>query len=156
MATWIFRKVNAIMCNHVGLARDSVTAQERMFRLAKRDYGLSVRALHLETRIPTTTLEGWRSGVTMPAWAIGALGKAGVPDHLLSLLLHPFERHVGTDETGEGALDDLVREAAGFTCDYLEATDPKGPGGPNVVPMERAKLTERALRIESCARAVRA
>ena len=144
------------MCNHFGRARDSVQAQERLFRLAERDHGLSIKALHLETKIPATTLQGWKSGTTMPAWAIGALGAAGVPDHLLSLVLHPYARHVGTDTSGEGALEDLVRETAGFTNDYLQATDPKSPGGPNVVPIEKAKLTERALRIESTARAVRA
>ena len=143
------------MCNLAALARNSVEAQERLFRLAKRDYGLNVRAIHLETGIPSSTLESWSKGTTMPAWAIGALGKAGVPDHLLSLVLHPFARHVGTDSNGDGALEDLVRETAGFTNEYLQATDLKSPGGPNVVPMERAKLAERALRIEATARAVR-
>jgi len=126
-----------------------------MFRLAERDHGLSIRALHLETRIPKTTLQGWKDGTTMPAWALGALGRAGVPDHLLSLVLHPFARHIGTDDSGDGALDELVRETAGFTSDYLEATAPDSPGGTNVIPMEHAKLAERALRIESKARAVR-
>jgi hypothetical protein len=144
------------MCNNAGLARNSVEAQERLFRLAERDYGLSIKALHLETRIPRTTLEGWKKGATMPAWALGALGKAGVPDYLLSLVLHPFRRHVGTDTNGDGALDELVRETAGFTNDYLQATDPKSPGGRNVIPMEHAKLAERALVIEAKARAVRA
>lgn len=143
------------MCNMNELARNSVQAQERMFRLAERDYGLSVKTLVLETGIPKTTLEGWRGGVTMPAWALGALGKAGVPDHLLSLILHPFARHVGTDDNGDGALDELARETAGFTADYLQATAPASPGGSNIVPMERAKLAEAALRVESIARAVR-
>ena len=125
-----------------------------MFRLAERDCGLSIKVLVLETGIPKTTLEGWKSGTTMPAWALGALGKAGVPDHLLSLCLAPFAKHVGTDTNGDGALDELVRETAGFTSDYLEATAPDSPGGSNVVPMEAAKLAERALRLESKARAV--
>jgi hypothetical protein len=142
------------MCNLSGLARNSVLAQERMFRLAERDFGLSIKALHLETEIPVTTLQGWKNGTTMPAWAMGALGRAGVPDHLLSLLLNPFARHVGTDTNGDGTLDELARETAGFTSDYLEATAPTSPGGPNVIPMEKAKLSERALRVCSKARAV--
>lgn len=143
------------MCNMNARARDSVQAQERLFRLAKRDHNLPISTLHLETKIPKSTLEGWRDGATMPAWAVGALGAAGVPDYLLSLVLHPFSRHVGTDTDGDGALDELVRETAGFTNDYLQATDPKSPGGRNVIPMEKAKLAERALRVESVARAVR-
>jgi hypothetical protein len=75
------------MCSPTGLARNSIEAQERMFRLAERDFGLSIRTLHLETRIPVNTLQGWRNGTTMPAWALGALGKAGIPDYLLSLVL---------------------------------------------------------------------
>ncbi len=142
------------MCSLHGLARNAVEAQERMFRLAERDYGLSIRALHLETRIPANTLQGWKNGTTMPAWALGALGKAGIPDHLLSLVLNPFGRHVGTNTDGDGALDELARETAGFTCDYLQATDPNSPGGRNVIPMEAAKLAERAMRIEARARAV--
>lgn len=142
------------MCNLSGLARNSVDAQERLFRLAERDLGLSVRALHLETKIPASTIQGWKNGATMPAWALGALGKAGVPDYLLSLVLNPFQRHIGTDDNGDGALDELVRETAGFTNDYLEATAPGSPGGPVVVPIEKAKLAERALRIEAKARAV--
>jgi hypothetical protein len=144
------------MCNMNALARNSVGAQERMFRLAERDHGLSIKALCLETGIPKTTLEGWKNGTTMPAWALGALGKAGVPDHLLSLTLNPFARHVGTDTNGDGALDELAREAAGFANDYLEATAPDSPGGSNVIPMEAAKLGERAARMEAKARAVRA
>lgn len=143
------------MCNLLGLARNSVQAQERMFRLAERDHGLSIKALVLETRIPKNTLLGWKGGTTMPAWALGALGRAGVPDHLLSLVLHPYSRHIGTDDAGDGALDELVRETAGFTSDYLEATAPDSPGGPKVIPIEQARLTERALRIEHKARAVR-
>lgn len=144
------------MCSTNALARNSVTAQERMFRLAERDLGLSIKALHLESGIPVNTLAGWKHGTTMPAWALGALGKAGVPDYLLSLILHPFERHVGTDERGDGALDTLAREAAGYASEYLDATSENSPGGRNVVPMEKARLSERALRIESAARAVRA
>lgn len=143
------------MCNFAALARNSVEAQERMFRLAERDFGLSVKALVLETGIPKNTLQGWKNGTTMPAWALGALGKAGVPDHLLSLTLHPFSRHVGTDTNGDGALDELVRETAGFTSEYLDVTAPDSPGGANIIPMERAKLAERALRVEAKARAVR-
>ena len=142
------------MCNLNGLARNSVMAQERMFRLAERDYGLSVKALHLESGIPVNTLSGWKNGTTMPAWALGALGKAGVPDYLLSLVLNPFSRHVGTDDDGDGALDCLGRETAGFTSDYLEAKSPDSEGGDKITPREAARLAERAMKVACRARAV--
>ena len=142
------------MCRISGLARNSIEAQERMFRLAERDFGLSIRTLHIETGIPKNTLDGWRKGTTMPAWAIGALGAAGVPDYLLSLVLLPFERIVDTEQHGDGTLHEAANEAAGFAAEYLHATDPESDGGPILSPRERARLAERALRAGHKLRAV--
>lgn len=144
------------MCNFPNLARNSVSAQERMFRLAKRDHGLSIQAIHLETGIPKRTLEGWASGTTMPAWALGALGKAGVPDYLLSLILDPFQRFVGKNETGDGIYHEAAAGATEFAQEYLSATSPNGDGGAAITPREAARLGEVALRAGAKLRAVAA
>lgn len=68
-----------------------------MFRLAERDFGLSLPILSAESGIPLRTLQSWKAGTTMPAWAMGALGEAGIPDYLLSLILHPFRRVTGNE-----------------------------------------------------------
>lgn len=144
------------MCNMNGLARNSVAAQERMFRLAERDFGLSIKALHFETKIPKTTLQGWKDGTTMPAWALGALGKAGVPDHLLSLCLNGFGKHVGTNDHDDGAFHEAATEANGFAVEYLTATSPESEGGTAITPREAAKLGEKAMKAGAKLRAVAA
>lgn len=127
--------------------RDSIEAQREMFRLAEKECGLSIPVIAARSPLHLGTLKGWRDGAAMPLWAAGALGEAGVPDHLLSMLLAPFARHVGTDETNDGDLDALGREAAHFVADELDA---KADG--KVTPIERSKLKERAARIAGVAR----
>lgn len=127
--------------------RDSIEAQREMFRLAERECGLSIAAIASRSPLHLGTLKGWRDGAAMPAWAVGALGTAGVPDHLLSLLLAPFGRHVGTDEGSDGDLDVLGREAAHFVGDKLDAeADGK------VTHIEKARLQQSAARIAGVAR----
>lgn len=144
------------MCNRSQAAQISVLAQERMFRLAERDFDLSLPILSADTGIPLNTLRGWKNGATMPAWALGALAVAGVPDYLLSLVLHPFERIVATDKAGDGALHEAAAEAAGFSAEFLSATSPGSEAGPDLSPREKARLAERALRASSRLRAVAA
>lgn len=120
-------------------ARDSVAAQAEMFRRAKQEFGLSIPVLAKLTPIPKTTMEGWEKETAMPAWAIGALGEAGVPDHLLSLITAPWQRCVVTEEDGEdGDLDTAALAANDFAATVLGARSPKSPGGVAIVPQEAA------------------
>jgi len=134
-------------------ARNSVTAQREMFRFAEQDHGITARILHLRTDISLSTLKGWRDGAAMPAWAIGKLGKeGGIPDHLLSLVLEPFERHVGTDENGEGDLDTAGLDASEFAQAVQRARHPSSPGGVAIVPQERASIVPLARKSASSSR----
>lgn len=136
-------------------ARNSVSNQAEMFRLVERDHGLSLKLLCLKTGIPKTTLEGWRNGTVMPAWALFKLGKdGGVPDELLSLIGEPFERHVRTDEDGEGDLDTAAIDASEAAARVQRARHPASPGGVAIVPQERAEIIP--LLRKSCASARRA
>lgn len=126
-------------------ARNSVSAQVDLFRFAERDHGLSLRVLHLRTDIPLSTLAGWSRGTVMPAWGLFKLGcKGGVPDHLLSLVGEPFERHVGTDERGEGDLDTAALDASEFARAVQQARHPASPGGVAIVPQECAVIVPLA------------
>lgn len=118
-----------------------------MFRLAAKECGLTIAAIAQRSPLAASTLKGWCDGAAMPAWAIGALGSAGVPDHLLSLILEPFARHVGSDETGDGDLDTLGREGAHFLADKADA---EADGV--VTHIEKARLKESARRIAGVAR----
>jgi len=120
-------------------ARDSVEAQRELFRRAKNK-GLSIAVLcKRDTTLSPSTLRGWASGETaMPAWAIGALGEAGVPDHLLSLVTEPFARCVVTEEGSDGDLDTAALEAGEFAASVQRARHPASPGGTAIVPQEVA------------------
>lgn len=135
------------------LARNSVALQQDMFRLAKHEHGLSLAVIARTRKIPLSTLTGWANGTAMPAWAIGALK---FPDDLLSLILQPYGKHVGTDEEGDGDVDALGLEGLGLVTEIAAARDPAGPGGVNIIPMERAKISVRARRVCARARAVAA
>jgi hypothetical protein len=134
------------MANLSTPARNSVNAQIEMFRLAKADHGLTPAAISKLTPISKSTLEGWAEGAAMPAWALGALGEAGIPDHLLSMILEPFSRHVGTDEDGEGDLDTAADEALEFAHSVQRARSPKSPGGVAIVPQERLVIVPKGNR----------
>lgn len=121
-------------------AQNSVAAQQELFRRAKAEFGLTPAAIGKLTPIGKTTIEGWARGAAMPAWALGALGEAGVPDELLSLILAPFARHVGSDETGDGDLDTAADDAIAFGHAVQRARHPKSPGGVAIVPQEVAAI----------------
>jgi hypothetical protein len=121
-------------------ARNSVAAQQEMFRLAQKECGLSMRAISEISGISFSTLKGWRDGSAMPAWAIGELGEAGVPDHLLSMVTAPWRRSVLTDEETDADLDDAAEAADEFATSVRRARSPKSPGGTAIVPQERAEI----------------
>lgn len=135
------------------LARNSVELQREMFRLAEHEHGLSIAVLAKTRDIPASTLKGWRDGTVMPTWAIGELR---LPDDVTSLILTPYAKHVGTDETDDGDLDALAKEAAGYNVEYLDARSPSSERGPDLSPRERASLKGRSRRLASVARAAAA
>ena len=124
--------------------------QADMFRLAKRDYALSYKRLSLLSGIPDTTIESWAKGVSMPVSGLVKL-LPHVPDELTSLLLEPAGKHVGTNETDDGDLDALGREAAGFVAEKL---DREADG--TVCHIDKAALKSRARRVAGVARAAAA
>jgi hypothetical protein len=121
-------------------ARECVAAQRVMFDRADHEHGLSLRALAARSPVPFSTLKGWRDGAAMPACAIGALGDAGVPDELLSLVLAPFGRFVVTDTDDDGDLDTAAQDATAFAGEVLKARGPNSPGGLAIVPQERSAI----------------
>lgn len=120
-------------------ARYSIAKQAEMFRLAERDYGLTIAELARQSGISKSTIKGWRDGSAMPAWALGELG---IPDELASLVLDPFNKFVGTAGEDDGDLDALATKASEFLAEYSRARHPASAGGIHIVPQERAGLTE--------------
>jgi hypothetical protein len=127
-------------------ARDSVAAQRELFRRAEADEGLSIAVIAKRTPLSKTTMRGWRDGATMPAWAIGALKQAGVPDHLLSLILEPFACFVVSETDGDGDLDTAATDCLEFAGEVQKARSPRSPGGLAIVPQEKAKIEPKRQR----------
>lgn len=139
------------MSRRSNFAQDIISRQERMLRLAARDYDLTPTVIEAETGIPKETLATWRKDTAMPAWALVALSRI-VPDELTSLLFEPIGKHIGTDQTVDADLDDLAEEAAEFVTEYTKARSPRSPGGSNIVPIEKENLKDRSRRIAVKAR----
>lgn len=129
-------------------ARNSVALQREMFRLAEAEHGLSLAVLSRTRDIPVSTLKGWREGAAMPAWALGELR---LPDDLTSLVLSPYVKHVGTDEEGEGDLQTLAHETAGFTSEFVDRI-----ADGVICHQDKAEMAKRARKIIPLARKVAA
>jgi hypothetical protein len=143
------------MSNHDAAVQHIVDVQERMFRLAKRDYGLTIRDLEAETKIPATTLRSYTKGAVMPITAFAKLC-AVIPDELTSLML-PEGKHVGTDRPADdGDVAQLAEESAEFNVEYLHSTSPRSEGGKAITPRELGNLKDRARRLTAVARKVAA
>jgi len=127
-------------------ARDSIAAQRELFRRAEAEEGLSIAVIAKRAPLSPNTMRGWRDGSAMPAWAIGALKQAGVPDHLLSLILEPFACFVVSDEDGEGDLDTAANDALEFATEVNKAHHPNSPGGLAIVPQEKAVIEPKRQR----------
>lgn len=129
-------------------ARDSVSAQGEMFRIAAKQ-GLTIPVLVKRSPLKKSTMEGWANGVVMPAWAIGVLGEAGIPDDLLSLITEPFGRSVITDDTGDGDLDTAAIDATEFASEVQRARHPKSLGGIAIVPQEKVIIMPKLRKAKS-------
>lgn len=134
-------------------ARVSVDVQQgEMFRLADRDYGLSCAELARKSGISLSTLKGWARGSAMPAWALGALCEAGLPDDLATLALEPFRRFIGTADEDEGDLDALATMCSDFLAEYSRARHPKSPGGIQIAHTEKMDLNKLRRGLQAHAR----
>ncbi len=135
-------------------AQDSVAAQAEMFRRARVEFGLTPDVIHQRFKpLKVSTMREWAKGAAaMPAWAIGALGEAGVPDDLLSLVMEPFARHVSTNADEDQDLDGLAEDAAEYSHEYARARHPSSPGGVSIVPQEKTALVDLGGRLKARAR----
>lgn len=112
-----------------------------MFRLAERDYGLDLKRLSLLTTLDYGSLNNYRNGAAIPLHAFVQLAPH-MPDELLSLCIGGAKKHVGTDEPGDGGAHDLARDSSEYNVEYINATDPRGDGGPAITPRERGRLND--------------
>lgn len=124
----------------------TLESQRRIFRLASRDYDLTLKKISIDSNVPYATIRTYASGDAMMPVAVLIKLCDVVPDHLLSQLFDPVGRHLVVNEESEGDMDELGREAATFTAEYVNA---KSDG--IVTPLERSRLAARAGRLADAA-----
>jgi hypothetical protein len=122
-----------------------------MFRLAERDHGLTLKRLSLLSSMSYDTLNEYRKGAAIPLHAFVQIAPH-MPDELLTLCLEPADKAVVSGGITDGALDELAEEAADYLAEYTHARSPSSPGGAQIIPMERAKLSEKARKVGAKAR----
>lgn len=130
-----------ILRDRDGTKQDVLSNQERMLRLAERDFGITAKVIAAETGIPLPTVASWRrSPPVAMALADFVLVCRVIPDSLTSLCLEPSAKHVGTSGPDEGDLDAVAEHAGEYAHEYQKARHPASPGGVQIVPQEATKL----------------
>ncbi len=113
-----------------------LNAQSRVFRLAERDYGLTFKALSLESGIPYNSIRNYAHGETV--MSLTALLKlAGViPDVLLSQLFDPVGKVLVDAEPDDGDHDTVAECCDNVAQLVRRARHPASPAGVEIADCE--------------------
>lgn len=136
-----------------GTEQETKANQGELFRLAERDYGLTIAALATETGISESALKSYAQSnifarAKMPLWVFAELCKV-IPDDVTSIMLRPADKCVLTLLPQDDDLDKLTAEAVEFAADKL-----RREADGTVCHIDRAALAERARRLTVKAAAV--
>lgn len=127
----------------------TLEAQERVFRLAARDHGLSLQRISLESNIPYNTVRSYAGHngeqAQMPISALNKLCGV-IPDDLLSHLTGPADRHIVHDDDDHD-LDVLGDGADELAAEVRRARSPSSPGGTEITDMEEARIRRKAMQL---------
>lgn len=141
----LVRRCNKIMT----LERQILKAQSRIFRLAERDHGLTMKVIGLDSGIPYETIRSYAghkgAQSMMPVSALCKLVGV-IPDELLSHMLDPVGRQIVTDDDDHD-LDILGEGADELAAEVRRARAPSSPGGVEIVDIEEARIRSKALRL---------
>jgi hypothetical protein len=124
-----------------------VEAQMDIFRLAKRDHGLSLTDISGKSNIPYQNIKYYAGGHgAMPIVAV--LKLVGViPDDLLSRLFLPVEKQITSSQCEMSDHDTLASNCIGFAAKLQGARHPASPEGVDIAPCEDADLRAHAARL---------
>lgn len=126
----------------------TLAAQRRVFRLAHRDHGLTLKMISQDSGIPYNTIRcyagnnGEQSVMSLPSF----IKLCGVlPDDLLSQLLEPADRHLEMDEEDEDSeFDDLADHGDNLARLVRQARHPNSPGGTEIIAVEEEQIKRAA------------
>jgi hypothetical protein len=135
------------MSNLDRASQNIVDAQVDMFRLAKRDYGLSAARLAALSDQSVSTVTSWANGTAMPVHGLVRL-MPFIADELLTLVTESAGKRVEAIEIEADEWMGVASEAAGFVAAVCEA---KRDG--IITPSEDAGLKDMARRLAAKASA---
>lgn len=129
-----------------GTEQETKAAQAELFRLAERDYGLSIATLAKETGLSESALKSYNHSnifarAKMPLWVFVQLCKV-IPADVASVMLTPADKCVLPLLPDDDDLDKLTAEAVAFAADKLQR---EADGV--VCHIDRKALAERARRL---------
>lgn len=129
------------------IIHNTKATQERIFRLAKRDHGLTLKAISMDAGVDYDSLCNYAKGETqMPVGVLYALVGV-VPSELLSLLLPSghvivqIPENIDHDEIAE-AMHDFLREKE-------RAHHPESPAGREIADCEDNVLRGKFARVRA-------
>ncbi len=112
--------------------------QERIFRLAQRDHGLTLKAISLDSGIGYTTIQSYANGGSVMSIASLYALVDVIPDQLLSLLLPDGHQIVRADEgLDHDKIEDLCRD---YVATKAKAHHKDSPAGREISDCEREAL----------------
>lgn len=127
------------------------TTQERIFRLAQRDHGLTLKAISLDSGIGYTTIQSYANGGSVMSIASLFALVGVIPDELLSLLLPEGRVIVQAPDALDH--DDIERACRDFLTAKGEAHHPESPAGRDIADCEREALNVKVVQIRGRVRA---
>lgn len=129
-----------------GTEQETKANQAELFRLAERDYGLTIAALATETGISESALKSYAQSnifarAKMPLWVFVELCKV-IPEDVTSIMVAPASKCILPIIPDDSDLDKLTAEAVAFAADKLQR---EADGV--VCHIDRKALAERARRL---------
>lgn len=117
----------------------TLETQRRIFRLSERDFGLSQKAVSMDSGIPYSTIRTYASGeAVMPITALVKLVGV-IPDSLLSQLLDPAARCIVRIPAGVD-YDEVSKVCREFLDEKERAHHPMSEQGREIGPVESQEL----------------
>ena len=140
------------MAHDCPISHRTKATQERIFRLAARDHGLTLKAISLDSGVCYSTLRSYAGHNGEPAeMPVSALFKliGVVPNELLSLLL-PEAQAIVTVPTGIDH-DELAELAQDYLAAKSKAHHPESEAGRDIGPGEHSALMGKAVALKAVA-----
>jgi hypothetical protein len=123
-----------------------LSAQMDIFRLARRDYGLTLTEISGKANIPYQNVKLYAGGHN--AMSIATLLKlvGVIPDDLLSRIFAPVERQLASSQC-EFDHDAMGADCIEYGSKLQRARSPNSPAGVEIAPCEDADLRAHAARL---------